>query len=427
MARRVRRGRASPGVIAPSPPLGGVRQRPAASPARAHVCRRRAVATPPAASPPGTEPPSLDELGPIGWLRAKLAERPSARTARAALHDEPRRPPRPARPVDPRRPRGRRSSGLRMFRLAEPYQMHFDEVYHARTATEFLQDWRYGIAHDIYEWTHPHLAKYAMAGGHRGVRGTTGSTATSDLGVPVRDAAIEPRRDDATLPDGRAGDRVDVATGSELRSYDLADPRPRRRRCRSPGAGAVAFDCGRRPAVRRVDRRRDRDRRRRPRSTPPASARLRPRGVPEPIAFGRVDGQIKRLFVPDGGVSVLAVTSDDRVITLDATTAEVLGTVQLDSVQDIAPAGTGPTPRRDTRRRRGSGRRRPPDRLAPRRQGRDLRAAPRRDSGADRPRRDLRRRPTDRRPEGDRRRPAGRADDRVAAARSRSPTPRASR
>ena len=34
--------------------------------------------------------------------------------------------------------------GLRTFRLAEPAQMHFDEVYHARTATEFLQGWRYG-------------------------------------------------------------------------------------------------------------------------------------------------------------------------------------------------------------------------------------------------------------------------------------------
>ena len=43
--------------------------------------------------------------------------------------------------------------------------MHFDEVYHARTATEFLQAWRYGESHRIYEWTHPHLAKYAMAGG----------------------------------------------------------------------------------------------------------------------------------------------------------------------------------------------------------------------------------------------------------------------
>ena len=39
----------------------------------------------------------------------------------------------------------------RIYRLGEPAGMHFDEVYHARTATEFLQDWRYGIRHDIYE------------------------------------------------------------------------------------------------------------------------------------------------------------------------------------------------------------------------------------------------------------------------------------
>src|SRR4029079_6702533 len=61
------------------------------------------------------------------------------------------------------------------------------------------------------------------------------------------------------------------------------------------------------------------------------------------LEFGRVDGEIKRLFVPDGGASVIVVTSDDRVITLDAASAEVLGTVQLDSVQDVAPAGTSPT------------------------------------------------------------------------------------
>ena len=54
---------------------------------------------------------------------------------------------------------------LRGFRIAEPYDMYFDEVYHARTAMEFLQDWRYDDPHDIYEWTHPHLAKYAMATG----------------------------------------------------------------------------------------------------------------------------------------------------------------------------------------------------------------------------------------------------------------------
>ena len=35
---------------------------------------------------------------------------------------------------------------------------------------EFLQDWRYGVPHNIYEYTHPHLAKYAMALGHRALR-----------------------------------------------------------------------------------------------------------------------------------------------------------------------------------------------------------------------------------------------------------------
>ena len=66
----------------------------------------------------------------------------------------------------------------------EPLQMHFDEVYHARTATEFLQDWRYGLSHDIYEWTHPHLAKYLMAAGIV-LWGEDHVSATSDLEVPV--------------------------------------------------------------------------------------------------------------------------------------------------------------------------------------------------------------------------------------------------
>ena len=55
--------------------------------------------------------------------------------------------------------------GLRTFRVEQPFGMHFDEVYHARTATEFLQFWRYGIPHSIYEYTHPHMAKYLIAEG----------------------------------------------------------------------------------------------------------------------------------------------------------------------------------------------------------------------------------------------------------------------
>ena len=81
---------------------------------------------------------------------------------------------------------------MRVYRLDEPAQTHFDEVYHARTATEFLQEWRYGIPHDIYEWTHPHLAKYGIAAGIT-VFSDYKVTATGELGVAVEDVAIQPR------------------------------------------------------------------------------------------------------------------------------------------------------------------------------------------------------------------------------------------
>ena len=115
---------------------------------------------------------------------------------------------------------------LRTFRLAEPYQMHFDEVYHARTATEFLQAWRYGISHDIYEWTHPHLAKYADGRRASWRSGNDKVNATSDLGVPVVAAAVEPRRLDETAPGGarrRAPAHRDRDRDPDLRPRD---PRP---------------------------------------------------------------------------------------------------------------------------------------------------------------------------------------------------------
>lgn len=45
----------------------------------------------------------------------------------------------------------------RGYRLDQPRDMYFDEVYHARTAFELLAQ------RDPYEWTHPHLAKEVMA------------------------------------------------------------------------------------------------------------------------------------------------------------------------------------------------------------------------------------------------------------------------
>ncbi|MFN8521390.1 MAG: phospholipid carrier-dependent glycosyltransferase, partial [Chloroflexota bacterium] len=109
---------------------------------------------------------------------------------------------------------------LRGFRVDEPYDMYFDEVYHARTAMEFLQDWRYDDPHDIYEWTHPHLAKYAMALGIE-LFGDHRVTGESTLGVPVTSATIErPWREDDS-DSTRHGDRLYVATGEDVRVYDL--------------------------------------------------------------------------------------------------------------------------------------------------------------------------------------------------------------
>ncbi len=114
--------------------------------------------------------------------------------------------------------------GIRGFRLDQPVRMYFDEVYHARTATEFLQQWQYGEPHDIYEFTHPHLAKYAMAWGIR-LAGGNHITGSAELGVPVADTALERRWARSAEDERRRGDRLWVGTGSALRAYDLETDR----------------------------------------------------------------------------------------------------------------------------------------------------------------------------------------------------------
>jgi 4-amino-4-deoxy-L-arabinose transferase-like glycosyltransferase len=54
---------------------------------------------------------------------------------------------------------------FRLWRLDLPRSQHFDEAYHARSATEFLSAWQNDWDRDVYEWTHPMLAKYLIAGG----------------------------------------------------------------------------------------------------------------------------------------------------------------------------------------------------------------------------------------------------------------------
>ena len=270
------------------------------------------------------------QIGPIGWIRDRLDERPIRADRTRALVGE----------------RGGRldrvdalillalilaTFGMRTFRLEEPYQMHFDEVYHARTATEFLQAWRYGESHDIYEWTHPHLAKYAMAGGLV-LWGEDDVSATSDLGVPIRAAAIEHRREDA-LTGGRAGERLHLATGAAIRTEDL-----RTRRTigvvPAPGSSALTIDDDTNQLYAGFD------------DGTIATVDLTLIGLDvvdagiEPIPLITLDHPIVHLLLTEYWATILAA-SDERLTAIDLETAAVLGTVDLPGIADLSLAGSG--------------------------------------------------------------------------------------
>ena len=221
---------------------------------------------------------------------------------------------------------------LRGYRLAEPYQMHFDEVYHARTATEFLQAWRYGISHDIYEWTHPHLAKYAMAGGLV-LWGQDNVSAMSDLGVPVVAATVEPRRVDELAPGDRAGERLHVATGTEIRTYDLTS-RALISTIAAPGAIALAIDGGGSQLVIGYED---------GRLATIDLAVLGEGGVDlglQPTPVLTLDHPIQHLFVSDDGAYVVAASSD-RATTIDLAEATATGSIELPDIVDLATGGSG--------------------------------------------------------------------------------------
>jgi predicted membrane-bound dolichyl-phosphate-mannose-protein mannosyltransferase len=115
---------------------------------------------------------------------------------------------------------------FRLWRLELPRHTHFDEVYHARTAAEWLADWQEGWTRDTYEWTHPPLAKYLIAAGivladpNKVVRET-------DLDAPATSLAVAPQRTAHTRPSSivftSAGDELvtarEVLTGKEVASW----------------------------------------------------------------------------------------------------------------------------------------------------------------------------------------------------------------
>ena len=226
---------------------------------------------------------------------------------------------------------------LRTARLEQPYTMQFDEVYHPRTAMEFLQFWRYGEPHAIYEYTHPHLAKYAMAAGIALFAGDEVG-ATSELRVTVRDAAVEPRYDDPAAPGGRGGDRLHVATGDGVRVYDLAT-RGLIAEVPWPGASAVAVDttnhrlyvASAEGAIAVLDTSADLD----PLRSAPSSE---PTVLP-PQELIVVGGPVVTLHATGDGVSLLVATGDAAVVSIDPWSAAETGRTVVDGVGAIVDAG----------------------------------------------------------------------------------------
>jgi 4-amino-4-deoxy-L-arabinose transferase-like glycosyltransferase len=127
---------------------------------------------------------------------------------------------------------------FRLWRLDTPRSMHFDEVYHARSATEWLADWQEGWTRDTYEWTHPMLAKYLIAAGivaadPNKVIGTTplDAPATSLAVAPQRGAFSRPASIVFSSSGGATITAREVISGAVVASWETAAP-----------VGSLAYD-----------------------------------------------------------------------------------------------------------------------------------------------------------------------------------------
>ena len=144
---------------------------------------------------------------------------------------------------------------FRLWRLDIPRSQHFDEVYHGRSATEWLSAWQEGWDRDVYEWTHPMLAKYLIAGGIVAADPNK-VTGTASLAEPSSALAVAPRREASgwersvafTVEAPSTVVASDADTGEELAQLGgvWTDRQPRLRR----GGAAAA----RRSSRRRHDR-----------------------------------------------------------------------------------------------------------------------------------------------------------------------------
>ena len=121
---------------------------------------------------------------------------------------------------------------FRLWRLDVPRGDHFDEVYHARSATEWLSNWQNGWDRDVYEWTHPMLAKYLIAGGIL-LADPNKVVGSSDLDGPSPSIAIAPQRSslghDRSVVFTAAGGGAtivasDAESGDELARWNAGGP-----------------------------------------------------------------------------------------------------------------------------------------------------------------------------------------------------------
>ncbi|MGH2407976.1 MAG: phospholipid carrier-dependent glycosyltransferase [Candidatus Limnocylindrales bacterium] len=230
---------------------------------------------------------------------------------------------------------------LRAWRVGEPPDMYFDEVYHARTATEFLQDWKYGEPHSIYEYTHPHLAKYLIAAGLVAF-GKNEVSATTELGYPARDAAVETAWDDPLSGSGPGGgDRLYVSGPGSVRVYDLAtralvasialpdaaepgqmavDDSTHRLLVADQSGALWAFDTTALDALR----------------TGADAASL-----PDAFALGNLGGPVRAMVVDTTASVVLAALDDGHIVTLDAGTGSRLATTTVPGAVDVIGVAGG--------------------------------------------------------------------------------------
>ena len=121
---------------------------------------------------------------------------------------------------------------FRLWRLDVPRGHHFDEVYHARSGAEWLANWQNGWTRDVYEWTHPMLAKYLIAAGIVAADPNR-MVGSSDLDAPSPALAVAPARSSMgwhrsiafTAPAGTSTIVArDAETGDEVARWEAAGP-----------------------------------------------------------------------------------------------------------------------------------------------------------------------------------------------------------